>query len=163
MEVALDGLTAAGTIPFHRAAPAAGSVIGNLRKTVLGIRVCAPGNSQDQTEGVAEAQGATVVTESLRCEGSAIHRTFPDTDVDVHSMVDSAGAWEAALVPKSVQVVLNDHSNRGAGCCQDDPNDLTHRVERAARDRAFDRVASASSASWRRTCFRDPRCLQQGL
>lgn len=63
--------------------------------------------SDDATRALAQASGASVLSQQLVGKGNAIRKAFAEVDADVYLMVDGDGTYDASIATKMVEPIIN--------------------------------------------------------
>jgi glycosyltransferase involved in cell wall biosynthesis len=72
-------------------------------------------NSTDRTVAVARDAGATVRSERRQGKGHVVRRMFADIDADIYVLVDGDATYDAASVPKMIDMLVSDHLDMVVG------------------------------------------------
>ncbi len=108
--------TIAVLVPCFNEEAAIGKVVADFRAALPTATVYVyDNNSTDKTSEVAAAAGAVVRREYRRGKGNVVRRMFQDIEADIYVMVDGDDTYEAAVAPKLVDRLLDDHLDMVVG------------------------------------------------
>ncbi|MFG6402033.1 glycosyltransferase family 2 protein [Microbacterium sp. P04] len=97
----------AAVVPCYNEELSVASVVRDLKAAVPDIVVYVyDNNSSDRTAEVAAAAGAIVRHETLRGKGNVVRRAFADVEADIYVMIDGDDTYEAAALPRMIDVLL---------------------------------------------------------
>ena len=74
--------------------------------------------SSDRTAEVARAAGARVINVPLRGKGNVVRRMFADVEADLYVMVDGDATYDAASLPRMLDLLLDECLDMVVGCRQ---------------------------------------------
>ncbi len=108
--------TIAVLVPCFNEEAAIGKVVADFRAALPTATVYVyDNNSTDKTSEVAAAAGAVVRREYRRGKGNVVRRMFQDIEADIYVMFDGDDTYEAAVAPKLVDRLLDDHLDMVVG------------------------------------------------
>jgi glycosyltransferase involved in cell wall biosynthesis len=108
--------TIAVLVPCFNEEAAIGKVVADFRAALPAATVYVyDNNSTDKTSEVASAAGAVVRRELTRGKGNVVRRMFQDIEADIYVMVDGDDTYEAAVAPKLVDRLLDEHLDMVVG------------------------------------------------
>jgi glycosyltransferase involved in cell wall biosynthesis len=103
-------------VPCFNEEAAVATVVADFRRALptAGIFVY-DNNSSDRTGAVARDAGAEVRSERRQGKGHVVRRMFADVDADIYVLVDGDATYDAASVPRMIEVMLSDRLDMVVG------------------------------------------------
>jgi len=103
-------------VPCFNEETAVATVVADFRRALptAGIFVY-DNNSSDRTVAVARDAGAEVRSERRQGKGHVVRRMFADVDADIYVLVDGDATYDAASVPRMIEVMLSDRLDMVVG------------------------------------------------
>jgi glycosyltransferase involved in cell wall biosynthesis len=99
-------------VPAYNEAATIGDVLERVGRLELEKQVIVVDDgSTDDTAGIAEAAGATVLRQSNRGKGAAIRAAIPHVDGDIAVIQDADGEYDPAEVPMLIEPILSGHAD----------------------------------------------------
>ncbi|MBV8633393.1 MAG: glycosyltransferase [Burkholderiaceae bacterium] len=106
-------------VPCYNEEAAIARVLRDFREALPSLRLYVFDNlSSDCTAEVARAEGAQVVSVPLRGKGNVVRRMFADVEADLYVMVDGDATYDAASLPKMLDLLLERRLDMVVGCRQ---------------------------------------------
>ncbi|HET7887040.1 MAG TPA: glycosyltransferase family 2 protein [Bradyrhizobium sp.] len=103
-------------VPCFNEEAAVASVVADFRQALPSAAVYVyDNNSTDRTVAVAREAGATVRSERRQGKGHVVRRMFADIDADIYVLVDGDATYDAASVPKMIDMLVADHLDMVVG------------------------------------------------
>src|SRR6201985_2632447 len=103
-------------VPCFNEEAAVATVVADFRKALPTSQVVVyDNNSSDRTVAVARAAGAEVRSERRQGKGHVVRRMFADIDADIYVLVDGDATYDAASVPKMIDMLASEHLDMVVG------------------------------------------------
>ncbi|WP_298254046.1 glycosyltransferase family 2 protein [Bradyrhizobium sp.] len=96
-------------VPCFNEEAAVATVIADFRKALPAAAVYVyDNNSTDRTASVARDAGAVVRSERRQGKGHVVRRMFADVDADIYVLVDGDATYDAASIPKMIEMLASE-------------------------------------------------------
>lgn len=103
-------------VPCFNEEAAVASVVADFRKALPEATVYVyDNNSRDRTAAVAGAAGAVVRAERRQGKGHVVRRMFADIEADIYVLVDGDATYDAASVPRMIEMLVKEHLDMVVG------------------------------------------------
>src|SRR5579864_610486 len=103
-------------VPCFNEEAAVATVIADFRKALPSAEIFVyDNNSSDRTAAVAREAGAFVRCERRQGKGHVVRRMFADIDADIYVLVDGDATYDAASVPKMIDMLASEHLDMVVG------------------------------------------------
>ena len=103
-------------VPCFNEEAAVASVVADFRNALPSAAIHVyDNNSTDRTVAVAREAGAVVRSEKRQGKGHVVRRMFADIDADIYVLVDGDATYDAASIPKMIDMLLSDHLDMVVG------------------------------------------------
>src|SRR5579859_3019023 len=103
-------------MPCYNEEIAVPEVIRQFREALPEARICVFDNSSsDRTSEVAKEHRAEVFFVRLKGKGNVVRRMFADIDADIYVLVDGDATYDAASVPKMIDMLASEHLDMVVG------------------------------------------------
>src|SRR6201995_2309113 len=103
-------------VPCYNEEAAVATVVAAFHKALPSAEIFVyDNNSKDRTVEVARAAGATVRSERRQGKGHVVRRMFADIDADIYVLVDGDATYDAASIPKMIDMLVSEHLDMVVG------------------------------------------------
>ena len=103
-------------VPCFNEEAAVATVVADFQKALPSAAIYVyDNNSTDRTVAVARDAGATVRSERRQGKGHVVRRMFADIDADIYVLVDGDATYDAASVPKMIDMLASEHLDMVVG------------------------------------------------
>src|ERR1700759_1572031 len=103
-------------VPCFNEEAAVAAVVSDFNKALPNAKVYVyDKNSSDRTVAVARDAGATVRSERRQGKGHVVRRMFADIDADIYVLVDGDATYDAASIPKMIDMLVSEHLDMVVG------------------------------------------------
>lgn len=106
-------------VPCYNEQAAIRNVVRDFRAALPALDICVfDNNSTDRTGEFARAEGAHVISVTLKGKGNVVRRMFADVDADIYVMVDGDGTYDAPSIRLLIDKLIDEHLDMVVGCRQ---------------------------------------------
>ncbi len=103
-------------VPCFNEQAAIATVIADFRKALPSAAIYVyDNNSTDRTIAVARDAGAVVRCERRQGKGHVVRRMFADVDADIYVLVDGDATYDAASIPKMIDMLVSERLDMVVG------------------------------------------------